>query len=183
MTDVSDRYRKLSTAFLEKVREVPPDAWGNPSPCEGWTALDVVRHVAETGTWLVEQAGGGSLTAPSVDDDPVGAVEAVTVAVQAALDDPEMAQRTHETPMGESTLEQTVGTFGLGDLLVHAWDLARATGLDYTIDADEAQLMLDRMSPLGDRVRSRGVFGPAVEVPENADVSARLLGFTGRDPS
>ena len=34
--------------FDAVVRQVPDDAWGNASPCEEWTAADIVGHVAAT---------------------------------------------------------------------------------------------------------------------------------------
>ena len=34
--------------FDAVVRQVPEDAWGNASPCEEWTAADIVGHVAAT---------------------------------------------------------------------------------------------------------------------------------------
>lgn len=183
MTDVADRYRKLSSQFLATVRQVPPDAWEAPSPCEGWTARDVVRHVADTSAFFTGRATGGTADAPSVDDDPVAAAEGALGAVQSALDDPASATRTYQTPMGESTLEQTVGAFGLADLLLHAWDLGKAAGLHPTLDPEESRRVLAQMEPMGDMVRRSGVFGPAVPVPADADDGARLLGFTGRDPS
>ena len=34
--------------FDAVVRQVPDDAWDNPSPCEAWNAANVVGHVAAT---------------------------------------------------------------------------------------------------------------------------------------
>ena len=42
----ADEHRP-SPVFTERVRGVPPDAWDNPAPCEGWAARDVVRHLVE----------------------------------------------------------------------------------------------------------------------------------------
>ena len=47
-TDISARYRKLAEDFADTVAQVPADKWSAPSPCEEWTARDVVRHVVET---------------------------------------------------------------------------------------------------------------------------------------
>ena len=52
------RYRRLSEDFTRTVHAVPRDRWNNPSPCEDWTALDVVRHVVEThGMFLASSVG------------------------------------------------------------------------------------------------------------------------------
>ncbi len=183
MSDVADRYEKLASAFLSTVRAVPADAWGSLSPCEGWTARDVVRHVVETTVFFAERATGEPPNVPSVDDGPVAAMEAALGAVSAALADPDVARRTYETPMGESTLEKTIDMFGCGDLLVHRWDVARAVGLDDMLDPDETRRLLERLQAMGDMVRGSGAFGPAVPVPDDADDATKLLGFTGRDPA
>ena len=56
-TRVSNRFRLLSHAFTEKVDAVPEDAWTSPSPCPGWTAEDVLRHVNDTSQGFLELAG------------------------------------------------------------------------------------------------------------------------------
>lgn len=182
MSEISDRYRKLAAQLSSTIEAVPADAWDNQSPCDDWTTRDVVRHLVETGAFFVGRAGGTVADGPSVDDDPVGAWTAMRDSVQAALDDPPIATKTYETPMGESTLEQTMSMFGVGDLLVHRWDIARGTGLDVELDAQEVQRLLATMKPMEDMVRSSGVFGPAVDVPDDADEQAQLLAFTGRQP-
>ena len=65
---------------------------------------------------------------------------------------------------------------------MHTWDLARATGQDDRLDPDFCALLLAGMEPLEEVIRSSGQYGPRVEVPADADVQTRLLGFIGRDP-
>jgi uncharacterized protein (TIGR03086 family) len=65
---------------------------------------------------------------------------------------------------------------------VHTWDLARATGLDETLDADEVHRLVEAMEPMDEAMRSSGHYGPRVDVPADADEQTRLLAFTGRRP-
>ena len=78
------------------------------------------------------------------------------------------------------TLEATVGMFGIGDVLVHTWDLARATGLDERLDADEVHRLLVVMEPNDAVMRQGTAFGPKVPCPDDADEQTKLLAFTGR---
>ena len=55
------------TALLEAV---PPAAFDAPSPCEGWSARDVVRHLVETQRDLLTGHGVDLGDAPDVDADP-----------------------------------------------------------------------------------------------------------------
>jgi uncharacterized protein (TIGR03086 family) len=65
---------------------------------------------------------------------------------------------------------------------VHTWDVARATGLDETLDADEVHRMFSAMEPLDEVLRASGHFGPRVPVPDDADEQTKLIAFTGRQP-
>ncbi len=182
MSEVSDRYRKVAADFTARVTQVPEDRWDSPSPCEGWSARDVVRHMVETSSFFLGRAGVGLPPGPSVDDDPVAAWEAVRDAVQTALADPDVAGTQYDSPMGPSTFEQTVGMFGVGDVLVHTWDVARATDLDDRLDPDEVHRLLEVMEPNDEMMRQGTAFGPRVGVPDDADEQTKLIAFTGRRP-
>jgi uncharacterized protein (TIGR03086 family) len=183
MSEVSERYRKVAGQFTRRAKEVPEGAWDKPAPCEGWVARDVVRHMVEWMPGFFLGSVGIELNdVPSVDDDPVGAWEVVSDAIQAALDDPEIAAREFEMRVGRYTVEQAVGTFCVGDVLVHTWDLARATGLDETIDADEVHRLFEGMKPIDDILRQSGQYGPRVDVAGDADEQTQLIAFTGRRP-
>jgi uncharacterized protein (TIGR03086 family) len=183
MSEIAERYRKVAAGFSRRVVGVPDGAWDNPAPCEGWVARDVVRHVVE---WMpalfLAGAGLDAPAIPSVDDDPARAWAALDRALQAALDDPAIAGREFESRAGRHTVEAAIAMFGLPDVLVHTWDLARATGLDETLDPEEVHGLLVGMEPLDDVLRQSGHYGPRVEVPADADEQTRLIAFTGRRP-
>lgn len=187
MSEIAERYRKVAGRFTELTRAVPEGAWDRPAPCEGWVARDVVRHLVG---WMpglfLDRAGIVCAPGPSVESDPAGAWASVSDTIQAALDAPELATRPYDTPLGPNqlalTLEQAVGMFGIGDILVHTWDLARATGLDETLDADEVHRLLEGMVAMDEPMRQSGHFGPRVEVAHDADEQTKLIAFTGRHP-
>ena len=104
--------------------------------------------------------------------------------MQAALDDEAFATAEHDSPFGRTTFAATVDTFMAFDLLVHRWDVARAIGRDDLAELDPADVELarERLAPMGDAVRSPGVFGPEVEVGDGASDVDRFLAWTGRRP-
>ena len=83
---------------------------------------------------------------------------------------------------GRVTVEHAIDMFCVGDILVHTWDLARATGLDETLDADEVHSMYEGMLPMDEVLRQSGHYGPRVDVPDDADEQTKLIAFTGRTP-
>jgi uncharacterized protein (TIGR03086 family) len=184
MAGPADEHRRIAGAFTATVEGTAPDAWDHEAPVEGWVARDVVRHLVEWLPAFLEGSTGITLPAgPSVDDDPAGAWRTQTDAVQALLDDPPTAEREHDLPhIGTMRLEQAIDMIYTGDVFLHRWDLARATGQDETLDQVKCAEMLEGMLPMDEVLRQSGQYGPRVEVPEDADVQTKLLAFIGRTP-
>jgi uncharacterized protein (TIGR03086 family) len=68
------------------------------------------------------------------------------------------------------------------ELVVHAWDLAVATGQPYEPTPELLAAATSFAEQFDDAPRDGSLFGPAVEVPADAAPLHRLLGLTGRDP-
>ena len=90
------------------------------------------------------------------------------------------------TAAGGATLPAAVtGVVALDELVLHGWDLARATGQPFRCDpiSTEAVLEFTRQTtlPANEAMRA-GIFGPVVAVPDTALALDRALGYAGRDP-
>ncbi len=181
MSEIDERYQRVTGEFTARVRAVPFGAWDNPSPCAGWTARDVVGHLT---SWIPGFFGSNGVKfppVPSVQDDPVAAWETVQKTLSEALADPALAARTVETPFSAQSLAETIDMIVIGDVFTHTWDLARATGQDETLDPGQLQLMIDGMGAIPEEaLRAEGMFGPALEVSADADDQTRLLAYFGR---
>ncbi|MFD4265700.1 TIGR03086 family metal-binding protein [Rhodococcus sp. NPDC058481] len=179
-TSNADLYRRLAADLTRRVEAIPADRWDNPSPCEGWTARDVVRHIVETHSFPVNAAGMTLPAVPDVDADPVGAWTQTRDAVQEILDDPDRADREYEGQMGRAKVSDIFGSFYTFDLVVHGWDLAKATGGDTSIASEDLTMVAHFAERMGDSLHTPGVCGPTVEVPADADELTRVLGLVGR---
>jgi uncharacterized protein (TIGR03086 family) len=189
-TEVAQRYRRRADAFEATVAAVDPADWARPSPCAEWDARDVVRHIVDMHGVMLRPYGRTAAPAPTVDDDPLAAFRAARSEVEAILDDPELAARQTESPAGTMPGADMVDQVASADLVLHRWDLARATGQDDTIDADELAGMWPGLQDIPEIMRVPEafgpgvvVFGPAVEVPDDAPLQDRALGLVGRDPA
>jgi uncharacterized protein (TIGR03086 family) len=181
MTETSERYAKLAAQMADRIAAVPADRWDAATPCEGWTARDLLDHLIDGPSGLFGMAGLDPIPpGPDRGEDPVGAFRHVADAVRAGLEDPAVAAATFDTPVGPQTIESAVSQFICGDLVVHQWDLARATGQDETLDLDEVRGMHAALLPMDEQLRSPGIFGPKVEPPADADEQTAFLAFLGR---
>jgi uncharacterized protein (TIGR03086 family) len=179
---IARRIRRLSDRFEALVAAVPEDHWAGPSPCEGWDARDVVRHVVDVHGMMLRSIGRSLGPAPSVDEDPLGALRAARAEVAAVVDDPATAATEYDGFFGRTTISATIDQFLGFDLVVHGWDLARATGQDTTMDPAEVTRLTKQVEGMGDMLRTPGVCGPEVAVPADASPQDKLLGILGRDP-
>ncbi|MGQ0624132.1 MAG: TIGR03086 family metal-binding protein [Sporichthyaceae bacterium] len=179
MSEILTRYRSLADDLAARIAAVPAQAWENPSPCEDWTAREVMAHVIGNARAVVDRLNGAEHhTLPAVDVAAEWA--AARAGVEAVLADPERAGASVDGPFGPMPFEQLIGRFACMDILIHTWDLARATGGDERVDAAAAAAALEGLRPMDAMIRQAGVFGPKTTAPAGADVVTELMAFCGR---
>ena len=168
--------------------EMPP-GFAMGAPDRAVTLREVVNYHAYDDAWVpdmlagrtMEEAGKEKFDGDLLGDDPKGnfarIVEAACAAA-CALDDPD---RTVHCSFGDfparEYLWQVNGFRGL-----RAHDIAELIGVDSSLPPDLVQGLWEEIHPHAEEWRAMGIFGPAVEVPEDADLQAKLLGLTGRQP-
>jgi uncharacterized protein (TIGR03086 family) len=193
MGEIADRYRRRAEDFERKVAAVHADQWSNQSPCAAWTARDVVDHIVAMHAIMLQPVGRRLDRERSAAGDPVAAFREARAEVEAVLGDPELAKVECDTPAGRMTVEEQIDRVVSDDLVMHGWDLARATGQDDTMHPDDVtrlwSITTGVPAELMEKYRTPGAFGPGVEVygPEvyvdpTAPLQDRLLGLIGRDP-
>src|SRR4051812_33517140 len=182
MSEISERYQRLGDTFAAKIEAVPDDRWESQTPCEEWTARDLVGHVVSTQGMFLGFIGKELKDVPAAEAEPLAAWNAARAQVQAILDNPEQAQTEFQGFSGKSTFEAAADKFLCTDLVVHGWDLARATGLDERIEPEDVKRARRNMESMGDGLRSPGAFGAEVEAPSGADEQQKMLAFLGRKP-
>ncbi|MFD8004248.1 TIGR03086 family metal-binding protein [Streptomyces mirabilis] len=91
---------------------------------------------------------------------------------------------TGETRAGGVTLPGAVaGAVAADELVVHGWDLARATGQEYEPDEVALRSAYGFLAAAAENSGpGEGVFGPVVPVPDDAPLLDRVIGLSGRDP-
>ncbi|PYE20740.1 uncharacterized protein (TIGR03086 family) [Williamsia limnetica] len=187
--EVLARYSRRAGRFADVISGAAPGRWSAPSPCADWNAADVVQHAVDMHAAMFASTPTGLTPAPAASEDPLGAFNSARADIERALRDPAVVGLAVQTPMGPSTFAAHVDTVASADLVIHTWDLARALGLDYSIDPDELEDQWQGAQQIPDIMRQPGafgpgivVFGPVVEVSADAPRQDRILGLLGRDP-
>ena len=180
MAQVQDRYRLVSSGFDAAVRAVGPDKWEAQSPCEQWTARDLVAHVVEGHRSLIAGIRGGKPEPLGPEEDPTLAWEEVSQVIVEIAGEPETAAKVLDGPTGKMPAGDIIGRFMTMDLLVHTWDLARTVGADERLDEDSVRQAYEDLKPMDAMIRQATVFGPKLDPPTDADLQTEFLYFLGR---
>lgn len=179
-------FTKAAYTFDAVVQRVPPETWEQRSPCEEWTAAEVLGHMVWTMQRITAGAHGRDRPAERPEAEIAGADPAATWTealhdTLAALDRPGVLDRTVEVASGTNTIDGVLA-FVPSDLLAHAWDIATTAGLDAHLPADLCERFTAGIAAAGDGVRGPGLMAEAVSVPADTDAAALFVAQTGRTP-
>lgn len=81
---------------------------------------------------------------------------------------------------------EIAGRVALNEVIVHGWDIAKASGQPYGADPDDVQVCIETMAPQPGEERPAGddvAFGRPVDVADDAPPVDRLVAVLGRDPA
>jgi uncharacterized protein (TIGR03086 family) len=190
LVDLEPAARRLG----DLVGDIPDELLDAPTPCPAYTLGDLVDHVggaalAFTGA-ATKDRGDATSQGPSGDasrlsDDWRTRIPRDLAALADAWRDPDAW--TGMTKAGGVELPgEVAGLVALDELVVHGWDVARAMGQSYDCDAPSLEAVhafVSQFSEPGQEEARAGLFGPVVDVPEDAPLVDRLIGLTGRDPA
>lgn len=163
------------------VRGVRPGQLADATPCTEWNVQALMQHTIGTLRYLTNLADGAAsgppqpsttVGLPSTADELIGVAETAV----ARWSRPGAMEEKIESFGGMSG--ESVAGIVLGELLVHGWDLAVATGQSLPVSDEVAEEYLARISE--GFQRQEWAYGPAVEVPASARAIDRVAGFLGR---
>ena len=159
------------------VEAVSDDQLGRPTPCSEWNVQQLLDHMAGAQTGIAGMVIGGEVAA---EGSTMAKIDAAASAIAKAAAEPGALEKVVQSRMGEMPVARMIG-LAVGDLSVHTWDLAKATGQDTALDG----AVVDFLHPIMEGMSKRGpspAFAPPVSVPDDAPLQDRLIGLTGRAP-
>jgi uncharacterized protein (TIGR03086 family) len=187
MLDLDPPARQVK-ALLNGITEAD---FSNPTPCGEMSVAALLDHfmgltmaftnAARKSTDAPGQAGPPQPSADHLDLEWRTKLPSQLDELVAAWKDPAAWQG--EALAGGVTLPaQIMGIVAVDELVIHGWDLARATGQRFTCDTANLEAIIAMLSQSPDRGEG-SPFGPIVEVSPDASLLDRAVGLSGRDPS
>lgn len=172
--------------FTSVVARLGEDDWERPTPCAGWTAGDLLGHLAISIGVAISAMQARQPTWPDVarpgdlvEGDPAGFWRGTVTRARDVLRDADL-ERAMDTPLGRTVADDLA--IPVIDLYIHAWDLGAVVGIDVEIPADVIDYAHAYIDPLPDDLM-RGndrAFAPQAPVPAGATPTERFIAWTGR---
>jgi uncharacterized protein (TIGR03086 family) len=184
-TELLELFQRAQAQFTDRVDAVAPDQWDEEA-LPGWTVGDLVAHMVSENLWVPPLLAGEPAvegrfpeeTSDLLGNDPfIGWESAADDALSAFAEDDALMRTVHLT-RGPTPATAYIAEM-ITDLVVHAWDLARATDGDTDLEPElvTAALVLAERLP-DDGVP--GLFDPPIPVSDAAPPQVRLLARFGR---
>ncbi|MFE3289490.1 TIGR03086 family metal-binding protein [Rhodococcus sp. NPDC059234] len=174
--------RRAMQEFGSRVDAVTD--WEAPTPDTEWDVADLVRHVVVEQQWIPPLLSGLTLAEAGDRVRPLGADLAAEWHRFAGL-----AAAAWEVAPPAAPVHLSYGTVTVehylreqvSDITIHSWDLARAAGLDETLDPTLVEAVWEVLDAQREMLSASGLFAAPVEVSVDAPLQTRLLALTGRD--
>jgi uncharacterized protein (TIGR03086 family) len=181
-----DIYRRASAGFDAIMRDFTRAHWEAPTPCDKWSARELVNHVVGEDRWLPPLLAGqtiadvgDSLDGDLLGDDPLQAWSTAWAAALAAADATE-PDRIVQLSFGPTPTEEYLWQVA-ADHLIHGWDLAVAIGADRHLDEPSVAAVHEWFVDREEMYRAGGVIAERLPVPADASPQTMLLSTFGRD--
>jgi uncharacterized protein (TIGR03086 family) len=187
LTTVTVEQLSQASDFTDQlIAAVHDDQWAGPTPCAGWRVRDLVSHVVAGNSLFAAALRGGQ--PPAAHQGAVlpeagllSAYRDSAAELLGAFREPGALDAMVTVPFG--TVPGVVALhLRITELLVHGWDLARATGQPATVpDGLAEQELAFSRSKLADIPPDRRPFGPPQPVASSAPAIDQLAALLGRD--
>lgn len=164
-----------------------PEQMTARTPCREWDVRGLVNHFVGGGHMFASAFRGEAVhidpDAPMPDlvgDDPVASFDAAIGDFCAAVDAPGAMDKVVDLPFGQIPGPVVLEILKF-DLLVHCWDLARATGQTFDPPAEIAeQGLATAHMVIAPEARDGVTFAAEVTPSSDATPIEKLVAFTGR---
>ena len=190
--DILSLHERALDKAARLVDNVPPGQMSLPTPCAEWDVRALLAHLVGGNLRWAAMARGEPLqhgpargSGPSADllgNDPASSYRRSATALQEAWQDPTLLDQTFDLPIG-ALPGQAAMRLRLVETVVHAWDLAQATGQRPAFDpAAVREAWQFTVTTLPACRPADSPFAAPVPVADDAPEIDRLAAYLGRTP-
>jgi uncharacterized protein (TIGR03086 family) len=185
VNDLSQVHARALAETRSIVAGIEAVQWNQPTPCSDWDVRGLANHVVAGNWWAAELANGRTiadvgdrLDGDILGDDPIGAYDRSAQAAADAFERPGAMDAPCAVSYGPVPGSVYCG-HRIIDVLIHGWDLARATGQNTDLDPELVDACLEIVRPQAAMLIASGAFGTEVSAA-SATPQSELLAMLGR---
>lgn len=182
--DPTDFLHCSATLGEAVIAAIAPEQMGLTTPCVEWTVSELIDHIVTGNLNVAARVNGTPRSDPDRHDlgpDPVVAYRTSIGRLTTAFARDGALTTQHDSPFGQVPGAVLASLRGC-EILVHAWDLAHATGqrtdFDPELVAQAARFFTSAPVPRF----PDGPFADAQPEPVDGTAADRLAAFLGRRP-
>jgi uncharacterized protein (TIGR03086 family) len=162
----------------------------NSSPCALWTVGDLIDHVDQVALVFTALAIQDTHRLQNAATDPDAAhldpnwQESISQHLRTlgeSWDKPAAWKGSGNVP-GSDLSNETWGKITLTELVVHGWDIARATGQPFDLPEPSLRACFEHVAEFVPNAPVPALWGPSVDIATDEALMDRIVGITGRRP-
>lgn len=186
-----DLHAQLTSAADQAARIVDgtkPDQFGLPTPDTEWDVRTLLNHLVLWTGYSFERRARSEEVGPELTERDFAAEPDYAAAYRAQLDRALAAWAAPgiwdtEIDTGHSSMPaRQLAEMILMEMVLHGWDLARATGQPFAVPEPVAETAARAVADSAEMYRQYDGFAAPVDPGPDADALERALAVSGRDP-
>ncbi|MFD0634154.1 TIGR03086 family metal-binding protein [Catenulispora yoronensis] len=185
-------HEQLTSAADEAARVVAgtrPEQFGDKTPCTQWDVKELLNHLVLWTSYSFERRARSEQVDADLMERDFASEPDYAARYRDQLDralaawaPDEVWSSTIDTGSGQTPAPQ-IAEMILMELVLHSWDLATATGQDYTCRDDVAATVAKAVADAAEMYREYDGFAAEVELDADASAFDRALAVSGRQPA
>ncbi|MFL6116435.1 MAG: TIGR03086 family metal-binding protein [Catenulispora sp.] len=188
MNKIHDQLTAAADEAARIVAGTHPEQFGDKTPCGQWDVKELLNHLVLWTSYSFERRARSEQVGPELQERDFASEPDYAARYREQLDRALAAWAPDEVWAGEVDTGHAkmpapqIAEMILMELVLHAWDLATATGQEYRCPADVAATVTKAVGESAQMYREYDGFAAEVELAGDASVFEQALAVSGRRP-
>jgi uncharacterized protein (TIGR03086 family) len=186
MNSLHDQLTVAADEAARIVAGTSPEQFALPTPCTQWDVRGLLNHLVLWTSYSFERRAHSAKVGEDLTERDFAAEPDYPAAYRAQLDRALAAWASEEVWESEIDTGQSkvpasqVAEMILMEMVLHAWDLAEATGQRFSVPDSVADTVHTAVAGAAEMYRAYDGFAPETEVGADATALERALALSGR---
>ncbi|MBS2554491.1 TIGR03086 family protein [Catenulispora sp. NL8] len=186
MSTIHEQLTEAADEAARVVANTKPEQFGDKTPCTQWDVKELLNHLMLWTAYSFERRARSEQVGPDLTERDFAAEPDYAARYRAQLDralaawtPAEVWESEIDTGSGKTPAPQ-IAEMILMEMVLHAWDLATATGQPYAVSDEVAAIVGKAVEASAEMYRQYDGFAAEAPVGQDATVLDKALAVSGR---